>query len=62
MNVVFIMNDTWRYDHVRANGNDWISTPNLDAFAAESAVFRPLLYRVVCNDSLSPRPDERPLR
>lgn len=39
MNVVFIMNDTWRYDHVRANGNDWISTPNLDGFAAESAVF-----------------------
>ena len=39
MNVVFIMNDTWRYDHVRANGNDWISTPNLDRFAAESAVF-----------------------
>ena len=33
------MNDTWRYDHVRANGNDWISTPNLDRFAAESAVF-----------------------
>ncbi len=39
MNVVFIMNDTWRYDHVRANGNDWISTPGLDQFAAESAVF-----------------------
>ena len=39
MNVVFIMNDTWRYDHVRANGNDWINTPVLDQFAAESAVF-----------------------
>jgi len=39
MNVVFIMNDTWRYDYVGANGNDWIHTPVLDQFAAESAVF-----------------------
>ncbi len=39
MNVVFIMNDTWRYDHVGANGNDWIRTPVLDQFARESAVF-----------------------
>ena len=39
MNVVFIMNDTWRYDHVGANGNDWIHTPVLDQFAKESAVF-----------------------
>ncbi len=39
MNVVMIMNDTLRYDHVGANGNDWIQTPNLDRFAAESAVF-----------------------
>ena len=39
MNVVFIMNDTWRYDHVGVNGNDWIHTPVLDQFAKESAVF-----------------------
>ena len=39
MNVVFIMNDTWRYDYVGANGNDWIQTPVLDQFAKESAVF-----------------------
>ncbi len=39
MNVVLLMNDTLRYDHVGANGNDWIHTPNLDRFAAESAVF-----------------------
>ena len=39
MNVVFIMNDTWRYDHLGTNGNDWIHTPVLDQFAAESAVF-----------------------
>ena len=39
MNVILIMNDTLRYDHIGANGNPWISTPNLDAFAAEAAVF-----------------------
>ncbi len=39
MNVVAIMNDTWRYDYVGANGNDEIHTPVLDQFAAESAVF-----------------------
>ena len=39
MNVVFIINDTWRYDHVGTNGNSWIHTPVLDQFARESAVF-----------------------
>lgn len=39
VNVVLIMNDTLRYDHVGANGNHWIHTPNLDHFAAESAAF-----------------------
>ena len=27
MNVVLLMNDTLRYDHVGANGNDWVHTP-----------------------------------
>ena len=39
LNVVFIMNDTWRYDHVGANGNDWVHTPVLDQFARESVIF-----------------------
>ena len=39
MNVVVIMNDTWRYDCLGANGNGAIHTPVLDQFAAESAVF-----------------------
>lgn len=39
MNIVVIMNDTWRYDHVGAHGNDWIHTPVLDQFAEESTVF-----------------------
>jgi arylsulfatase A-like enzyme len=38
-NVLVIMLDTLRYDHVGANGNDWIRTPNMDALAAESLRF-----------------------
>ena len=39
MNLIVICIDTLRYDHLGCNGNDWIRTPNLDAFAAESLVF-----------------------
>jgi len=39
MNFVVIVSDTFRRDHMGAYGNQWISTPNLDAFAAESLVF-----------------------
>jgi arylsulfatase A-like enzyme len=39
MNFVFICIDTLRYDHLGCNGNDWIVTPNLDAFAREAIVF-----------------------
>jgi len=38
-NVVCICLDSLRRDHLGANGNDWISTPHLDRFAAEAAVF-----------------------
>jgi arylsulfatase A-like enzyme len=38
VNFVFICIDTLRYDHLGCNGNDWIHTPNLDAFARESIV------------------------
>jgi len=38
-NVICVMLDSLRQDHVGAYGNDWIRTPNLDAFAAESVVF-----------------------
>jgi arylsulfatase A-like enzyme len=33
MNTIVIVSDTFRYDHIGANGNDWIKTPELDAFA-----------------------------
>ena len=39
MNVILLVIDTLRYDHVGANGNDWIRTPNMDALASGSLVF-----------------------
>jgi len=39
MNIVLIILDTLRQDHVGAYGNDWIRTPNLDAFAREAVTF-----------------------
>lgn len=39
MNVVVLLADSWRYDHFGFTGNDWIKTPNMDAFARESFVF-----------------------
>jgi len=39
MNVVMIVSDTFRRDHMGCYGNRWISTPVLDAFAKESSVF-----------------------
>lgn len=38
-NVVLIVADTLRKDHVGAYGNDWIQTPNLDVLAGESLRF-----------------------
>jgi arylsulfatase A-like enzyme len=39
MNVVVVLVDSLRKDHVRAYGNDRIETPNLDALASESLLF-----------------------
>lgn len=38
MNLITIMSDSFRYDHVGVNGNDWIRTPSLDRFAREHAM------------------------
>ena len=38
-NVVLIIVDTLRKDHIGAYGNDWMQTPNLDALAGESLRF-----------------------
>jgi arylsulfatase A-like enzyme len=38
-NVVLVILDSLRKDHVGAYGNDWIQTPNLDALAKESLRF-----------------------
>jgi arylsulfatase A-like enzyme len=39
MNVIFIMNDSFRRDHLGCYGNTWIKTPNLDQLARQSALF-----------------------
>ncbi len=39
MNVVLVLIDSLRKDHVGAYGNDWIETPSLDALAKESLRF-----------------------
>ena len=38
-NIIFISIDTLRYDSLGCNGNEYIKTPNIDAFAAESIIF-----------------------
>jgi arylsulfatase A-like enzyme len=39
MNVFFIIIDSLRQDHLGCYGNEWIRTPNIDAFALDSVVF-----------------------
>ncbi len=39
MNIILVIFDSMRKDHIGAYGNDWIKTPRLDAFAKESVVF-----------------------
>jgi len=39
MNAIIVVIDTLRYDHVGANGNESIRTPNLDRLASESWCF-----------------------
>lgn len=39
MNVILIMMDTLRRDHLGCYGNPWIKTPALDTFAQRSTVF-----------------------
>ena len=39
MNLILIVSDTLRRDHLGCYGNSWISTPNIDRFAAQSMVF-----------------------
>jgi arylsulfatase A-like enzyme len=39
MNVIMIMLDNFRADHIGINGNPWIKTPNIDALGGESVRF-----------------------
>tara|TARA_Y100000588_G_scaffold131214_1_gene143803 strand:- start:421 stop:831 length:411 start_codon:yes stop_codon:yes gene_type:complete len=39
MNVIVLVNDTFRRDHLGCYGNDWTHTPNLDQFGRRGAIF-----------------------
>ncbi len=39
MNVLVIISDTFRRDHLGCYGNDWIRTPHIDRFAADALIF-----------------------
>ncbi len=39
MNIILVISDTFRRDHLGCYGNRWIKTPNIDRLAAESVVF-----------------------
>ena len=39
MNIIMLMADSLRKDHLGCYGNTWIQTPNIDALAADSVVF-----------------------
>lgn len=39
MDIILVILDSLRQDHVGAYGNDWIHTPHLDTFAKESVIF-----------------------
>ena len=39
MNVILVIIDSLRRDHLGVYGNEWIKTPNLDALARESLRF-----------------------
>ncbi len=39
VNVIVVILDTLRKDHLGCYGNNWIQTPNFDAFARESLQF-----------------------
>ncbi len=39
MNIIVIISDTLRCDHLGCYGNDWIRTPHLDGFAGKAVTF-----------------------
>ena len=39
MNIICVMSDSLRRDHLGCYGNEWIQTPNLDRFAKTATVF-----------------------
>ena len=56
MNIVVVVIDSLRKDHVGAYGNGWIKTPHLDRFARESVI-----YQYAFSESLPTLPVRRAL-
>ncbi len=38
-NAIVVMFDSWQHNYTGCYGNDWIKTPNIDAFAREGVLF-----------------------
>ena len=56
MNIVVIVIDTLRYDHIGAHGNPRVKTPNLDRLAAESWVFDHAYAASIRQSRIAPTP------
>jgi arylsulfatase A-like enzyme len=39
VNLIVIMEDSFRYDHLGCSGNSWIKTPNIDRLASQGVIF-----------------------
>ncbi len=39
LNLITIVTDSMRYDHIHCNGNEQMQTPNIDAFASQAVTF-----------------------
>jgi hypothetical protein len=54
-NILFILTDQQRRDSMRAYGNNWIKTPNLDKLADKSFVFEnAYVTQPVCTPARAP--------
>jgi arylsulfatase A-like enzyme len=71
MNLIVIIADTFRADHLGCYGNEWINTPHLDRLAAEGVTFTntyadglptiPMRRVFYTGNSILPRGEWRPL-
>ena len=58
MNVIWVVADTFRRDHIGAYGNPTIRTPSLDALAARSIRFDRHYFRRIPHHAHQSRPPD----